>query len=87
MPRFRIQQSWRETVYYSNVIYIEADSEQEAKDMAYEDRCTDDCDAHDSEYDTDSFEIDDTDEVDDNNRIIKEPVAAKKSARSLPTWF
>lgn len=59
MPRYRINQSWSETVYYSNSVEIEADSEQEAREIAHDEQDFSNCDSHDSQYDSGSFDVSD----------------------------
>lgn len=59
MPRFRITQSWSETRYYSNSVIVEADDEDEARDLANDDQDMSDSDSDNSEYNDGSWDISD----------------------------
>lgn len=79
MPTYKIQRSWTETNYYSDEVEVEADSEDEAEDMARDEEMNYDHGPDDS--DTNGPSIDKITKIDNED----EPQGRHK--RKLPGWF
>jgi hypothetical protein len=84
MPRYKVEQQWSEVVYYSNVVYVEADDEDAAREIAADNMDFDNGDTYDSEYCSGSFETGDIIEVDARGRRVETPI---KKERNLPKWW
>lgn len=83
MPRFRVRQSWTEVNQHHNEIEIEADDEEQARDIA-----NDNMDLSDSEFsdgDTDNFEVVSVVPLDEDGAPLKKH--KRKAQRNLPVWW